>query len=151
MTEAEYAARQAKGKVRVTQFTNGFPPMKPNEVAGKRVNKQSKFRNIKTEVDGIWFDSKKEAKRWQELKLLRDNHQLIDLAHQWKYFLIPPQTRSDGKKERGVTYIADFAYVDLKGVTTVEDVKSPATRKLPAYILKRKLMLFVHGITIKET
>ena len=115
-----------------------------------KVAKPSKYRNVKTEVDGIKFDSKKEAKRWAELRTLQKAGKLLDLSHQWKYFLIPAQTRSDGKKERGVTYIADFAYVDMDGVTHVEDVKSPASRKLPAYIIKRKLLLFVHGITITE-
>ena len=142
------AANKAAWNKATTHIATGVDGA-PYVVKSKPV-KPSKYKNVKTEVDGIKFDSKKEAKRWQELRALQKAGQLRDLAHQWKYFLIPPQTRSDGKKERAVDYIADFAYVDLDGVTHVEDVKSPSTRKLPAYIIKRKLMLQVHGISIKE-
>ena len=141
MTEEAYAARTAK----LFEQAHGTP------ITLADVKKSlPKYRNVKTEVDGIKFDSKKEAKRWQELRALQKAGKLRDLAHQWRYFLVPAQTRADGKKERRIDYVADFAYVDADGVTHVEDVKSPASRKLPAYIIKRKLMLFIHGITVRE-
>lgn len=155
LTEEQYAAKLAKGKVRVTQFVNGFPPLKPNEVAQKPANKQSKFRNVKTEIDGIRFDSRKEAKRWQELKLLESAGDIICLERQVKYPLLPAQERNDGTKERGVDYVADFRYTEMKmigslstGKQVLEDAKGMRT---PDYILKRKLLLWVHGISLKET
>ncbi len=107
----------------------------------------SKYRNIKTTVDGYEYASKKEAKRAQELQFLAYKGLIKRLAAQIKYTLIPSQVRSDGTKERPVVYIADFVYEDEHGNEVVEDCKG---MKTDVYILKRKLMLQVHGITIKE-
>lgn len=105
-----------------------------------------KYRNKKTMVDGILFDSKKEANRWIELKLLERAGQITDLERQVKYTLIPSQ-RIDGKVvERAITYTADFVYLE-NGEKVVEDTKGVRTKE---YILKRKLMLYMHGIVIKE-
>lgn len=104
----------------------------------------SKYGNIKTTTsDGITHDSIKEANRWCELKLLERAGKIRLLQRQVKYHLIPKQ-----EGEREVCYIADFVYQE-NGKLVVEDVKSPATRT-KEYILKRKLMLWVHGIKIKE-
>ena len=112
-------------------------------------------------INGITFDSRKEAARYQELKLLEKAGEIEDLKLQVKYILIPMQREEDtvgtrggikrGKViERECSYIADFVYKDPKsGETVVEDTKSPATRTTE-YIIKRKLMLHVHGIRIKE-
>lgn len=106
-----------------------------------------KYGNEKTEVDGILFDSKKEAERWYELKLLERAGVIKDLDRQVKYELIPSQ-RIDGKVvERSVSYIADFTYTE-NGIAVVEDVKG---YRPDDYIIKRKLMLFIHGIRIRET
>ncbi len=68
-----------------------------------------------------------------------------------RYVLIERRQRDDGTWEKATKYVADFVYTDVAtGKTVVEDVKSPATRKNPTYVLKRKLMLDRHGITIKE-
>lgn len=92
------------------------------------------------------FDSKKEERRWTELELLQRCGEIEDLVYHPTYPLIPKQ---DG--ERGVNYEADFQYFDKQAQkVVVEDVKSPYTRKLPAYIIKRKLMLFIHGIKVVE-
>lgn len=92
------------------------------------------------------FDSKREEKRGWELELLSKANKIFDLRRQVKFELIPKQ---DG--ERAVSYIADFAYFDMfEGGQIVEDVKSPMTRKLPAYIIKRKLMLWIHKIRVRE-
>lgn len=102
----------------------------------------SKYGNIKTITsDGITHDSIKEANRWCELKLLEKAGKIRLLQRQVKFELIPKQ---DG--ERAVVYVADFTYTeDNKFV--VEDVKGKRTKE---YIIKRKLMLWVHGIKIKE-
>ena len=109
---------------------------------------RSKYGNRKTERDGLKFDSRKEARRWTELSLLEDAGAIRNLQRQVRYELIPSQ-KVDGKvAERPVHYVADFVYEE-DGKTVVEDAKSPATRT-PVYIVKRKLMLWVHGIRIKE-
>ena len=101
-----------------------------------------KYNNTKIRVDGRLFDSKAEAARWQELQLLERAGEITELERQVEYELIPKQ-----KGERAVKYIADFRYVDHDGKTVVEDTKGVRT---PVYILKRKLMKYVHGITIQE-
>ena len=101
----------------------------------------SKYNAKKTTVDGITFDSKKESKRYQELRLLERSGQIKDLRWQVPYELIPKQ-----KGERACTYYADFIYTE-NGEQVVEDSKGVKTKD---YIIKRKLMLQVHGIKIKE-
>ena len=111
------------------------------------MNAPSKYRAKKTEVDGIAFDSKKEAKRFMELELLVKNGAISNLQRQVKFELIPSQ-KIDGKvAERACSYVADFVYLDKEGNTIVEDTKGVKTKD---YIIKRKLMLWVHGIRIKE-
>ena len=107
----------------------------------------SKYRNRKTIVAGLTFDSQREAARYQELKLYERGGFIRDLKCQVKFNLIPKQPG-----ERAVDYVADFTYWEKrfdKEVYVVEDVKSPVT-KTPAYVIKRKLMLWVHGIKIRE-
>lgn len=107
----------------------------------------NKYRNRKTEVDGITFDSRKEAKRYQELKLLERAGEISDLQRQVPFLLIPAQRIGGKVAERAVQYKADFVYTD-HGETVVEDTKGIRTGE---YIIKRKLMLYVHGISIRET
>lgn len=106
----------------------------------------SKYRNKKTIIDGITFDSKKEARRYSELKLLERAGQIDTLTLQPRFTLIPTQRRADGKAERSVVYIADFMYRE-NGAFVVEDTKGVRT---PDYVIKRKLMLKEHGITVRE-
>ena len=101
-----------------------------------------KYGNTKIRVDGRLFDSKAEAARWQELSLLERAGEITELERQVEYELIPKQ-----KGERAVKYIADFRYVDNEGKTVVEDTKGVKT---PVWIIKRKLMLRVHGIRVRE-
>lgn len=109
----------------------------------------AKYRNRKVTANGITYDSKKEARRHEELMLLENTGQITNLERQVKYVLIPSQ-RIDGKVvEREVGYVADFRYTK-DGKVVVEDVKSEITRKEPKYIIKRKLMLYIHGIRVKE-
>ncbi len=99
---------------------------------------RSKFNAVKT--DG--YASKREAKRAQELKLLAQVGEITDLREQVPFELIPKQIG-----ERACKYVSDFVYRDHNGVTVVEDVKG---FRDPVYRLKRKLMLQVHGIRIRE-
>ena len=116
-----------------------------------------KYGNKKTTVDGITFDSLKEAKRYKELSLMQRAGMIQDLQMQVKYILIPAQREPDtvgarggihkGKLiERECTYVADFVYKE-NGQTVVEDTKGFRTKD---YLLKRKMLLFFHGIKIKE-
>ena len=111
--------------------------------------RRSKYGAQKTEFDGLVFDSKHEAMRWRELALLQRSGEISDLQRQVKYILIPAQVDEDGKiAERAVSYVADFVYRDGRsGETVVEDAKGMHTRD---YIIKRKLMRYVHGIKIRE-
>jgi len=109
----------------------------------------NKYRAIATVVGGHRFDSKKEAGRYQELKVLEKRGIIKNLELQRSFELIPTQKDSNGKTvEQKCTYKADFCYTQ-DGEFIVEDVKSPATRT-STYVLKRKLMLWVHGIRIRE-
>lgn len=109
----------------------------------------AKYGNKKVEVNGIVYDSKKEMRRHQELLLMEQAGEIKDLQTQVKFELIPAQ-RVDGKVvERAVTYIADFVYTK-DGHVIVEDTKNPYLRKEPRYVIKRKLLLWVHGIRIRE-
>lgn len=105
-----------------------------------------KYGNRKITKDGITFDSMKEFKRFCELTLLERAGEITELQRQVKFLLIPSQ-KIDGKVvERPVNYIADFVYWE-NGQMVVEDSKGFKTKD---YILKRKLMLHVHGIRIRE-
>ena len=111
----------------------------------------SKYRNKKVLVDGVAFDSKKEAKRYRELKLMEDAGMISRLERQVKFDLLPNQKDPDGKViERKVQYIADFVYVK-NGKVCVEDVKG--YRDGGAYrvfVIKRKLMLYRFGLRVIE-
>lgn len=110
---------------------------------------KNKYHNHKIEIDGITFDSAKEARRWQELKLLEKAGEIYDLQRQVPFVLIPVQKDESGKViEREVKYIADFTYKEKGSLRrTVEDAKGMKTKE---YIIKRKLMLYRNGIRIKE-
>lgn len=88
------------------------------------------------------FDSNREFYRWRELRLMERAGIITDLRRQVTYELIPKQ---DG--ERACSYVADFVYNE-DGKIVVEDSKG---HKTEAYKIKKKLMLWVHGIKIKET
>lgn len=107
----------------------------------------SKYHARKTVVDGIEFDSRREANRYAELKLLQRAGEITDLMRQVTYVLIPRQPKPSGGYERPVTYTADFAYLDRDGHTVVEDVKGVKTQQ---YIIRRKLMLYIHGVEVIE-
>ena len=118
---------------------------------------QNKYKNTKTIVDGIEFDSRKEAARYKELKLLEAAGEIYNLEMQVKFVLIPTQREPDFVGVRGgikkskviekeCSYLADFVYI-RDGEVIVEDTKGIRTKD---YIIKRKLMLYLLGIRIQE-
>lgn len=126
--------RQVRGREPENQV-RGLPSREGAQPEVRPV--QAKFRNKRT--DG--FDSKKEAKRAGELKILERDGTISDLKYQVKYELIPKQ-----EGERACGYIADFTYTE-NGEKVVEDVKG---FKTPEYVIKRKLMLHKYGIRVRE-
>ena len=121
-------------------------------------NAYSKYKAKKVEFDGFIFDSKRECERYKVLKQLVESGQIHNLRRQVEYVLIPIQREPDtvGPKggikrgkviEKACTYKADFVYKNLDGEEIVEDTKGFRTSD---YIIKRKLMLKVHGIRIRE-
>lgn len=131
----------------------------------KRKNKYNAQKLTTTLYDGTehTFDSRKEYRRYQELEIMQLAGEIADLRLQVPYELIPSQyaestevyKRGDkagqpkpGKLlERPVTYTADFVYTDGNGNAVVEDTKGFRTKE---YTIKRKLMLYVHGIKVQE-
>ena len=124
----------------------------------------NKYGNKKVIIGSEVFDSKREAMRYQELKLLEKCGAIRGLKRQVVYELIPAQREEStrvytkGRKkgqpiegkiiEKAIAYIADFVYIDSDtGKEVVEDAKGMRTRD---YIIKRKLMLYIHGIKIQE-
>ena len=111
----------------------------------------NKYHNRKTEVDGIVFDSKREAERYRQLLFMSKVGMIKDLKRQVKYCLIPT-IEGEGRKvsQRAVHYIADFTYYEKTGddwTFVAEDVKGILT---DVYKLKKKLMLWRYGIEIRE-
>ncbi len=121
----------------------------------------NKYKAKKTVFNGIEFDSGKEAKRYSELQLLEKAGKITDLVMQKRFELIPAQYEQferyskkgnrlqNGTRciERAVYYVADFVYTDERGDLVVEDTKGVRTKD---YVIKRKLMLYKHGIKISE-
>lgn len=122
---------------------------------------KSKYHSKKVTVNGETFDSKREYNRWCELRLLERAGKIRGLQRQVKFELLPAQyrtvaTRTGQKRqcvERAVSYIADFVYKEQLlpdsefCVTVVEDTKGFRTAD---YIIKRKLLLYMHDIRIRE-
>lgn len=122
---------------------------------------KTKYHNKKVKIGDMVFDSRKEARRYNELVLLQRAGEISDLKRQVEIELIPNQYiieerySKSGKRlkdkmillERKVCYVADFVYKDKDGMEIVEDTKGIKT---PDYILKRKMLLFLKGIRINE-
>ena len=109
--------------------------------------KENKYHNRKVTVDGITFDSVKEASRWQELKLLEKAGEITGLTRQQKIELVPKSNLF-----RAVYYIVDFIYFDKrKGKTIYEDVKGyKGGSAYQIFTLKRKILYWRHGIEVTE-
>lgn len=129
----------------------------------KAQEKQRKYHNQPCEVDGIKFDSQKEARRYRELMALLRAGKIRDLKLQPQFTLQESYKTLEGKRVQAIRYVADFSYElmplywteyesqcpDDAWIKVVEDVKSKAT-KTRVYEMKRKLMLDRFGIEIRE-
>jgi Protein of unknown function (DUF1064). len=104
---------------------------------------RSKYGNLVTVLDGHRFDSRLEARRYQELRLLERAGLVAKLE-------VHPRFELRIGEILICTYTADFRYFDESRRMIVEDVKSEATRLKESYRLKRKLMLAIHGIEVTE-
>ena len=142
-------------------------PLFQSESAGRAVTvaatqRESKYGAEKTVVDGITFDSRKEANRWCELRMLERAGEIKNLRRQVEYVLIPekrePPTvgKRGGVKEgrviqKAVKYKADFVYESKDGKTIVEDVKGyKGGGAYAVFAIKKKLMREVFGIDVHE-
>ena len=119
---------------------------------------RSKYGNHRVFRNGQRFDSEHEADRFFQLSMMQRAGQITDLQRQVPFELIPTQREPDtvGKRggiklgkciEKSCVYYADFVYKDRNGNTVVEDAKGMKTE---AYKIKKKLMLYKHGIRIIE-
>ena len=133
---------------------------------------RSKLRNKAIIIDGQRFDSRAEARRYGQLRMLERAGEISDLQRQKVYELIPGHyeyvptgkifsrgARKGQKEYKRVTvelpvkYIADFVYKTKDGNTVVEDVKGysdPNSATYAKFVIKRKLMLWIHGVKVKE-
>jgi len=141
MTLAELRDLKARASARPSLVTQRDNP------AEKRQRRGQKYGNQKVTDQGITFDSKAEHKRWVYLSTLAKAGEISELRLQVPFELIPAIPKPRGGKERPTFYLADFVYLDKAGQQVVEDVKGAVT---PEFRLKRKLMLWVHGIEVKE-
>ena len=117
--------------------------MKPYQT--KSSKGYSKYKNERVIASYGEFDSYKEHRRYLVLLSLERTGRISDLKRQVPYTLIPSQ-HGQKRSERPVKYVADFVYTK-DGKTVVEDVKGYRTAE---YVIKRKLMLYIHGIEIVE-
>lgn len=125
----------------------------------KNYYQKNKYHAMTIEVNGEKFDSIREYRRWGQLQMLLEQGKIYDLQRQVKFILIPTQREPDtvGKRggvikgkllEKECSYLADFTYhIPGSDKLIVEDTKGMRTTD---YIIKRKLMLYIHGIQIKE-
>jgi hypothetical protein len=127
----------------VSQSASAQAQSAPGAAAGRSVARR-KFLNQPIEIIGIKVDSKAEAKRYDELRFMLRNGVIRDLEVHPTFPLVIHEQNC------GV-YEADFAYVHPDtGERVVEDVKSPATRKLPTYRLKARMVWALYGLKIRE-
>lgn len=106
----------------------------------------SKYHAKKTEIDGIEFDSAKEAKRYTKLRDMAEAGVIQDLRLQVPFELLP-SFECEGVKYRGMKYVADFVY-HRGGKVVVEDCKGFKTAE---YKVKKKLMAYLNHINIEES
>lgn len=102
--------------------------------------RKSKYNNQKTMVDGIKFDSKKEAEYYCQLKLLKQAGEIRDIGLQQKYTL-QPGFEKNGVKYQPITYIADFVITNNDGTTEVVDIKGVETQ---VFKIKKKLFEYMY-------
>lgn len=139
------SARNRAAKARI--FGKAPEPVElPPPKMTVRKEPKNKFGAVKSSEG----DSRKEVRRLQELRLLQQAGQISGLIPQVTFQLIPAKIKTDGTTERAMTYTCDALYVE-NGKLVIEDTKSEVTRKLPAYIAKRKLILQLFDVEVRET
>ena len=131
--------------MKLERCTRGLCKTCPEVNTCKGILKESKYKNKKIVVDGIEFDSKKEAKRYQELLLIQRAGIITDLKRQVPYTLVPAFNLNK-KRYRAMSYIADFVYKE-NDKEVVEDCKGYRTE---VYKIKKKLMAYIYQIEIRE-
>lgn len=104
------------------------------------MNRYNKYRNKPTTIDGVRFQSKREASRYLTLKLLQKNGNIKELTLQPR-FTLQSKFEKNGVKYRAINYVADFQYVQ-KGKVIVEDTKG--FRKERVFLLKQKLFEYAY-------
>lgn len=102
-----------------------------------------KYKNVPVEIEGRRFDSKREGDRYRVLRLLEQAGEISGLECQTRFPLVVHG------QDCGA-YISDFTYLTREGERVIEDVKSAATRKLPVYRLKRRLVWALYGLDVRE-
>lgn len=127
----------------------------------KTRNKRTKYGSHEVVRDGKKFQSRLEGDRWMFLSQKQNEGVISDLEMQKTFILIPKQYKDVKKQlktkvkivrqvaERDCRYIADFVYKKGDQIV-VEDTKSDATVKKESYVIKRKLLLYLHGIMIRQ-
>ena len=120
-----------------------------DEILNKLINNSNKYHNKKASVDNIKFDSIKESKRYNQLKILEKANLISELELQKKFELQPSYINNKGEKIRAIYYIADFYYYDeLKNKYIVEDTKGYRTE---VYKVKKKIFEYkFSNLTIDE-
>lgn len=139
--------QQSKFKARLN-IPEGIKSMTAKEyrdlIDGIKPAVANKYHNVLTDVNGIRFDSRKEANRYQQLLLMKEKGMIIKFERQVKYVLIPGVKKLFREK----SYYADFVVTYPNGIVEVEDVKGGI--RLPVYKLKKHLMYEKYKILIKE-
>lgn len=147
-SEEWLADRLNPGRAGQGQSSEAIPQVdQPSPAQAALPLQESKYHNVKTDGE----DSKRQAKRLKQLRLLNLSGKIRGLARQVEYVLVPKQCDEWGAMlERPTKYLADFQYEEYKDgrwQIVTEDTKGVTT---PDYIIKRKLMLRVHGIVVNE-
>lgn len=137
---------QEQEKARKAATETEKKPKKGNKLHAEKVDM--------TMPDGtqMHFDSKREARRYMDLWLMQRAGEITNLRTQVKYPLLPKQVHPDGTQERAIDYVADFVYEE-DGETVVEDSKgfrNTASAAYRVFVMKRKMMLYFHGVTVRE-
>ena len=116
----------------------------------RKAAKPSKYRNVKVVVDGMTFDSKREAQYWRELQLRERAGEISKLSRQAAFDLRAPSHDLGRDFVVVAWYFADFVYFDAKNVRHVVDVKGGSATKTAIYRLKKRWLFLQDGIDIEE-
>lgn len=109
----------------------------------------SKYRNVRTALDGLTFDSAKESRRWAELRLLERAGRITELQRQVPYELAPSVKFQESRRAQPpLRLVVDFQYKE-NGALVLEDVKGGEATRTDAFRIKRHLLLHLHGLHIR--